>query len=439
MKVKTALFVLIVLALGVTGFYMKDTANNIVSAYFKPSTEDPIPTVRAAVKAYTLQVGADGELTGLEMKQVQAPRIPRGSLKIAWLEKEGTIVTAGAPIVRFDNSDALLNLQQNQNTVATYESRISKSREDGRSQEEVFRIDRNAAELDLNFSERQIREDEDIFSRWEIEESIMSAALAKYKKGNIERRSTLNRTLSDADLKILGIESQKAESEVKMAEQTLSSLEVPSPAAGVVLYKRIGWGRMVEVGTEVWPGMTLLEIADLNKFQGKLNVVESDIAGVDPGKKVRVDLNSFPGYQVTGTVKKVATAAQQLNRDDPRKYFVCDVVLDVPLDMMQRLKPGMKIRGEIQIASRPNSIVLPKSALIKKGSDFIVFVKKDEKYVERKVKIVDGDYAFYLVDGVKDGEEVCLQHPFEKQKLRLPDFSAPTPATQGRRFTVIFG
>ncbi len=438
MKVKIAVLILIVVALSLTGFYVKDRAVNIVSAYFKPAAEDPIPSVRAAVKAYTLQVGADGELTGLEMKQVQAPRIPRGSLKIAWLEKEGTIVAAGAPIVRFDNSDALLNLQQNQNTVATYESRISKSREDGRSQEEVFRIDRNAAELDLNYSERQIREDEEIFSRWEIEESIMSAALAKYKKGNIERRSSLNRTLSDADLNILGIESKKAGAEVKMAEQTLSSLEVPSPAAGVVLYKRIGWGRMVEVGTEVWPGMTLLEIADLNKFQGKLNVVESDIAGVEPGKKVRVDLDSFPGYQVMGTVTKVATAAQQFNRDDPRKYFVCDVVMDVPLDMMHRLKPGMKIRGEIEIANRPNSIVLPKSALIKKGSEFIVFVKKDEKYLERKVKIVDGDYAFYLVDGVKGGEEVCLQHPFEKQKLRLPDFSAPSPATQGRRFTVIF-
>lgn len=439
MKVKIAGLVLIVLGVSVTGFYTKNRALDIVSAYFKPSTDDPIPTVRAVAKAYTLQVGAEGELTGLEMKQVQVPRIPRGSLKIAWLEKEGTIVAAGAPIVRFDNSDALLNLQQNKNTMATYESRISKSQEDGRSQDEVFRIDRNAADLDLNYSERQIREDEDIFSRWEIEESIMSAALAKYKKGNIERRSTLNRTLSDADLKIRGIESKKAETEVKMAEETLSSLEVPSPAAGVVLYKRIGWGRMVEVGTEVWPGMTLLEIADLNKFQGKVNVVESDIAGVEQGKKVRVDLNAFPGYQVTGTVMKVATAAQQLNRDDPRKYFVCDVVLDVPIDMMHRLKPGMKIRGEIQIASREKSIVLPKSALIKKGSDFIVFVKKDDKYLERKVKILDGDYAFYLVDGVKGGEEICLQHPFEKQKLRLPDFSAPSPATQGRRFTVIFG
>ncbi|RPI22401.1 MAG: efflux RND transporter periplasmic adaptor subunit [Acidobacteria bacterium] len=439
MKLKIAVPTLVVLAVSLTGFYLKDTGWKTVSAYFSPSSEDPVPTVRAQARAYTLQVGADGELTGLEMKQVQVPRIPRGSLKIAWLEKEGTIVDAGAPIVRFDNSDALLNLQQNRNTVASYGSRINKSREDGLSQEEVYRIDRNAAELDLNYSERQIRQDEEIFSRWEIEESIMSAALAKYKKGNIERRSTLSRSLSDADLKILDIESKKAETEAKMAEETLSSLEVASPASGVVLYKRIGWGRLVEVGTEVWPGMTLMEIADLNKFQGKLNVIESDIAGVDPGKKVGVELSAFPGSRVTGTVTKVATAAQQFNRDDPRKYFVCDVVLDVPSDMMQRLKPGMKIKGEIEIGKRDKSIVLPKSAVIKKGSEFVVFVKKGDKYLERKVKILDGDYAFYLVEGVNGSEEVCLQHPFEKQKLRLPDFSAPTPATQGRRFTVVFG
>jgi multidrug efflux pump subunit AcrA (membrane-fusion protein) len=439
MKAKIAVVLLVVLVLAGAFFYLRSHAERILLAYFSPTAGDPIPSVKTREQAYTLIVAAEGELTGLEVRPVQVPRIPRGSLKVSWLEKEGAIVEEGQQLVRFDNSEAILNLQQNENTVATYDSRISKSQEDARSQEEVFRIDRTGAELELSFAERQIRQDEEIFSRWEIEESVMSAALAKYKKGNVETKSTLTRSLSDADLKILKIESGKAESEVRMSKQTLSSLEVVAPASGVILYRRIGWNRMVEEGIEVWPGMTLMEIADIGKFQGKLNVVESDIAGVEPGKKVRVTLAAFPNETVTGTVTKVATAAQQFAREDPRKYFTCDVLLEVSTEILERLKPGMRIRGDIEIGKREKAIVLPKSAVIKKGTEFIVFVKSNATYDERKVTILDGDYGFYLVDGLGHGEEVCLQHPFEKQKLRLPDFSAPTPATQGRRFAVVRG
>jgi HlyD family secretion protein len=438
MRAKTVVALLVLLVVAGSFFYLRGHAERIVAAYFNPANSDPIPFVTTREQPYTLLVATEGELTGLEVKPVLVPRVPRGSLRIAWLAKEGSIIEAGQPIVRFDNSEVILSLQQNENTVATYQSRISKSQEDARSQDEVYRIDYTGAELELGFAERQVRQDEEIFSRWEIEESVMSAALARYKKSNIETKSGLNRNLSDADLKILKIESGKAETEVRMSQQTLSSLEVVAPASGVVLYRRLGWNRMVEEGAEVWPGMTLMEIADIGKFQGKINVIENDIAGVEPGKKVQVTLLAFPTEVVTGTVTKVATAAQQLTNEDPRKYFTCDVLLDVSTEILERLKPGMKIRGDIEVGKRDNAIVLPRSALIKKGSESIVFVKTKDSYEERKVAILDGDYGFYLVDGLEHGEEVCLQHPFEKQKLRLPDFSAPTPATQGRRFTVVY-
>jgi RND family efflux transporter MFP subunit len=439
MKYRISILVLIVLTITVSAAYFKDKAERLVGSYFESTTEDPIPTVQVRAQDYTLTVAAQGEITGLEMQPVQVPRIPRGSLTIAWLEKEGAIVQKGQTLVRFDDSDASLYLQQYQNTADTYESRIEKSEEDARSQQRVYGIDYTGAELEFDFAQDQVRRDEEIFSRWEIEESIMSAALAEYRKSNVQRKASLSRDLSAADLKILEIESGKAESEVKLAEQTLSALEIKAPASGVMLYRRIGWGRTVTVGTEVWPGMTLMEIADLGQFEGKINVVENDIAGIQPGNTVRVTLGAFPDYRITGRVKKVATAAQQLVQADPRKYFVCEVVLDVPFELMDQLKPGMRMSGEIEVGKRDKVIVVPRSAVIKKGNESIVFVKDQDSYSERKVTIQDADYGFYLLEGLKGGEEVCLQNPFEKQKLRLPDFSAPAPAaTRGRRFSVAY-
>ena len=104
--------------------------------------------------------------------------------------------------------------------------------------------------------------------------------------------------------------------------------------------------------------------------------------------------------------------------------------------MMEQMKPGMKLRAEIEIARHKGALVLPKSAVIQKETEFIVFIKEDEHYVERKVEILGGDHAFYVVNGIEDGTVVGLGHPFEKLQLHLPDFNGPAATTQGRRFVI---
>ena len=66
----------------------------------------------------------------------------------------------------------------------------------------------------------------------------MSAALAEFKKGNLEKKVELQSGLSDSDLKILGIEKSKVEAEIELANERLSSLSVISPIEGVLIYER---------------------------------------------------------------------------------------------------------------------------------------------------------------------------------------------------------
>src|SRR2546425_2137061 len=326
--------------LAATGFHYRGQAVQWLSNYLRPQQEDPVPTMRLIKQNYSVLVAAEGELSGFQTTPVLTPPVRTGSLKIAWMADEGSIVHPGDVVVRFDNTDALLSAEQNNNTLTSYGHRISKAEEDSRSQTQVLGIERHQADLELNFAENQVRPDETIFSRWQIQEAIMSAALARYKTGNVENKRQLNQSLSQADLRILNIDSQKAQAEMKLAQQTLSSLECKAPGEGVVLYRRFGFFQL-QVGSDAWPGQPVLDIANLRQFKGKLQVVESDVAGVEKGKKVEVTLNAIPGRVFAGTIQQVATAAQQLARRDPRKYFGCEVVLDVPLELMQRSKTGM--------------------------------------------------------------------------------------------------
>jgi hypothetical protein len=436
MKYKIILL-LSMFTLAATGFHYRGEAVHWLSNYLRPQQEDPVPTMRLRKQNYSVVVAAEGELSGFQTTPVLTPPVRTGSLKIAWMADEGSIVHPADVVVRFDNTDALLSTEQNNNTLTSYGHRITKAEEDSRSQTQVLGIERHQADLELNFAENQVRPDETIFSRWQIQEAIMSAALARYKTGNVENKRQLNQNLSQADLRILNIDSQKAQAEMKLAQQTLSSLECKAPGEGVVLYRRFGFFQL-QAGSDAWPGQPVLDIANLRQFKGKLQVVESDVAGVEKGKKVEVTLNAIPGRVFAGTIQQVATAAQQLARRDPRKYFGCEVVLDVPLELMQQLKPGMRLTGKILAGQRTSALVVPKSAVFKKESEFVVFVKHADKYNEQKVKILDTDHGFHVIDGAREGDEVCLRHPYEKQKLHLPDFSAPSAATQNRRFVVFF-
>ena len=434
MRMRLLLTVLLV-ASGVVVYANRERLMREIESYLVGNLEEPIPTMVLSPTDYTVRVRARGQLTGLRTTPVRPPAI-RGSLKVAWVAEEGILVSAGALLLRFDNTDAILTLQENQNTVLTYDSRIKKSRLDQDGEILALLRDREAADLEVFFAQNQVRKDDEIFTQWEIQESLMSAALAQYKQLSISQKSEIRSELSEADRSILLIEQGSAQSEVEKAQRRLSSLELRAPTAGVLLYRRRGFATL-EIGTEVWSGQDVLEIADMDRFQSEIWIVEADISGVEVGKPVAVTLDAFPSQIFPGQVEWVSRIAEQRSRRDPRRYLTCTVSLQVPPEVMSRLKPGMRLDGEIQVEHREQAFVLPKSAVFKEENQFMVFLKEGEEFKENPIRIVDSDHGFYVIEGVEAGHEVSLRNPFRRQDLHLPDFSGPTTANQNRRFIIM--
>ncbi|MFZ0428434.1 MAG: efflux RND transporter periplasmic adaptor subunit [Acidobacteriota bacterium] len=433
---KAGLVLLTLIVLGFGTYLMWGSVSERVRDWLTPANQEPVPTMTAEQQTYRLIVPADGELLGLSTTPVMTPRVRTGSLKISWLADEGRVVNAGQEIVQFDPTDAQLSLQQSQNMVESYDYRITQTDEGGRGNITALQKDQEAADLELEFARDQIRKDEDIFSRWDIEESVMSAALAEYRKDTVKSKVGLQKTVGEADLKILDISQEKAKVEMNMAKETLDALTLTAPEQGVLIYERRGLDPL-EVGSEVWPGQPVLQIASLDKFRARVQIPEKDVAAVRRGQEVNVTLEAFPAETFTGKVSRLSRIAKQVDRNDPRKYFECDVLLDVPLDEMEKLKPGMSAHAQIQVGEFDDAFVLPRSSLIKKDTGWVVFLaEKDGQYVEQSVEILGSDHGFYLVRGLDEGMTVCLRHPFESQKLALPDFNAAAAPPSQERFVI---
>ena len=429
-KVYLALSLLVVAA--GFAFHFRDMGRQWLATLMDPRENEPVPLMRVTPQDYRVVVRADGELTGLQITPVHAPMVRTGSLKVAWLADEGQIVGKGDTVVLFDQTDAMLALERSHNTLDTQDHLIEKQQMEAWSRAETLKRDLKSTELELDYTRDQIRKDEQIFSRWEIQESIMSAALARYRKGHLNHKGEVEQGLSDADMRLLQVDRKMAETEMTLAKETLSSLEAKAATSGVVLYMR-SW-TVLEVGSEVWPSQPLMEIADMDRFRGRLFVPENQIRGVQAGRKVQVRLDAFPGESFSGEIDKVDKIARQRHSRDPRKFFLCEARLDVSPDFLEKLNPGMRFSAEIELGERSNAVVIPRSAVIKKDSEFVVFVREGGEYLEKEIEIVDSDFGFHVVQGVAAGTRICLRHPLEDQSLHLPDFSSPTASTQRRRF-----
>lgn len=435
---KTVIWSLVVLSVGTGAAIYGRTLGQRLVGQLWPAEEEPLPMLTLTPCDYTVEVKAEGELTGLETQIVSAPQVRwHGSLKVSQVAQEGSVVKAGDMVLKFDRSEAATKLEQNENTVQSYVHRINKSTMDYDSSGRILDMDRKSAQLGMEYARTQVRKDEDIFSRWEIQESLLNAALAGFRKDVLEQKGKAGGVLAKADQAILNIEQGQAKAEVNRAQETLNALEVKAPIMGVVMPTR---GRMQtpQVGSEAWPGMPLMDIARMDRFQGRLYIPEADIAGVEAGKSVKAELDSLPGIILSGSVRKVARVAEARNEEDPLKYFTCEVTWNINPELITKLKPGMRFRASVETGLRHGALVVPKCAVIKKDNKFRVFVKGGPKgFTERLVTILEADHGFCSLQGVKAGEVVALRHPFEKQELKLPDFNAPM-ANEGTQMRMRF-
>jgi len=359
----------------------------------------------------------------METVPVPTPRTPAGSLKVAWLIPEGSLVEKGDIVVGFDKTDAQLAIEVQENALSANQERLKVTSNDQESNEKVLDIDRTDAEIEYEFAMTVLPEEETIFSKWEIIEAQINADYAKDRIDFLTHKGRVQRRVARADSQILAIEKNKAQTEMNMARQTLGALELSTPASGLVLY-RLDHRREPQVGDESMPGRVLVEIIDLASFQGRIYVLERDAGSLSRGKQVNIHLDAIPEKVFPGTITSVSAVAQPLERNSPLKYFTCDVSIKNVGDYIRRIKPGMTVKAEVILEQYDSCFVVPVSAVNLKDSDATVYIKQGETFEPRAVQMGIGTHGQYtLLDGVDAGEVIALRNPYESRRAYLPDFS----------------
>ncbi len=429
---RIAALILLVVA-GILIFQYRSSLSSRLTKVFASSDEDAIPVTKLTRQPFSLTVPSTGEIVGLETTAVPTPSTSTGTLTIAWLIPEGSFVQAGQPVIRFDSTDAKLNLEKQQNTLTSNEENTKIKTQQQKTDDKTLTLDRTEAEEDYNYAITVMPQDESIFSKWDI---ITAQADARYSKERIEflkNKAKTQQRIARADQQILAIERNKAQTQVSLLRETLNSLELNAPVGGLVLYRR-DRREDPQVGDQSFPGQVVIEIINLDVLQARIYVLERDGGNLSKGQPVIINLDAIPEKEYHGTITSVSSVASALERNSVLRYFTCDVAISDAGRDLKRIRPGMNLEGDVVLQEYASCFVVPSGAVTQreKEKDSVVYVKKGDRFDPKPVKTgLSSHGEAIILDGVEEGELIALQNPYETRKLYLPDFSKGAASQQG--------
>jgi RND family efflux transporter MFP subunit len=302
----------------------------------------------------------------------------------------GSPVRKGEPIARIDPTDFELRVRQSEAALQQALVRLGlppDSKQTEVDPEALAVVKQAKAELGgakARSDRAMMLDDKGLIAKSDLD-ATMSAyrvAEAKYEDAKDEAR---NRQ---------GVLAQRR-SETELARQQLADTILYAPIDGVVRLRTGNVGQYVAVGAPV------LTIVQMNPLRLRAAVPERHARSVRVGQSVRVMVEGIPG-QYQGRVERMSPAVDETNRT-----LMIEAAVSNPNNV---LRPGGFARSEIVLSTGKKTMIVPTSTLATFAGIDRVFIVKDGKAAEKRVKlgrrIEDG---VEVLEGIAVGDRVVIQ------------------------------
>ena len=210
-------------------------------------------------------------------------------------------------------------------------------------------------------------------------------------------------TLTDAQKRILEksqFDLDKAVLNVELQDIALKNATLVSPIDGEVT--DIG-NLIAGENTNAMTNPANITIVDFGSLIFQARVEEVDLAHIKPGQKVIVTLDAYPDEKFEGEVLRVNRVAQ--------KNVVGGTIIPVDIKLGTNEKFIVGLNGDVEfiIEEKESVLIVPKEYVKTKNSDSIVYILKDGKPEERKVKTgLTTLSQVEITEGLEKDEEIVL-------------------------------
>jgi HlyD family secretion protein len=355
-----------------------------------------------------------GELKAARSVSVYAPIVPQ--LRIAWLAPSGTVIQKGDPMIRFDSSAAQQQLQQKESILNQIQAMLDQT-----VAQSSITLDQDNSDLsDIQFAVERAKLEvskQEIVSQIQAEESRIALGIAEQRLKAQQATVALHRASETARIASLTRQRDNAQNDVAITKTRISQMEIKAPITGFLVFAtNYTQGPMdakpFKVGDNVFAGMSLAEIPDLNTLELEGKIEETDRGAIAVGQQATVRIDSLPELAVPAKVGSISPLAEQSNEWPRTRSFKAWSPLSRP---DPRLQPGMNGGMDIVINRIPNAISIPAKALFTRAGKPVVYLEQNDIYTPAEVKVLARNPDAIAISGIPAGSMVAMVD-VEKQK-----------------------
>ena len=352
--------VLVLIAAGVIGWYVRKGIQSRVAAESKLETEsheNAILTV-SLVRPKPGQQNQELILPGNTQPLIEAPIYARtnGYLK-SWTADIGTRVKAGQVLAEIETPEVDHQLQQ-------------------------ARADLDTAKANLALAE------------------VTAQRMVNLQKQGAVAKQDTDNVVGDRNAKRSIVDSQAAN--VKRLEDLQTFEKVTAPFDGVITARNTDVGYLID---SVNSGKELFHLAATNKLRIFINVPEENEQSARNGASATLTLNEFPGRVFKGTIVRNANSIDPVSRT-----LLVEVDVDNPTG---ELLPGAYVSVHIRLeGSSVSSVIVPVNTLLFRSEGLRAAVYRDGKAILVPIQVGrDFGDTLEVVSGLSPNVELILNPP----------------------------
>ncbi len=346
-------------------------------------------TATVATRDFVKSVRLSGTVEAVESTTIAGPRLSgpnSNSLVITRLIRPGTKVLPGDLLVEFDRQVQLQNALDRRAELDDLEQQIRRKEAEERAARARDDSEILLAESSLSRATLEMVKNE-MLPRIEAEKNTQAVEQARATLTQLETTYDLKRRAALADLRILQIRREKADSAMRQAETNAQRMEVRAPIAGLsvirTMWKSSGMSEIQE-GEEVRAGVPVVDIVNPSIMRVRARVNQADINELRVGQPVRVGLDAYPDLFFGGRIAQISPLAVTSSLSPKVRNFI--VLVDVQ-GSHPNLMPDLTASLDVELARIRDARVIPRDAIRYDGATAMVRLRAGSGYEDRAVTI----------------------------------------------------
>ncbi|HEX8887873.1 MAG TPA: efflux RND transporter periplasmic adaptor subunit [Pyrinomonadaceae bacterium] len=373
------------------------------------STNTTTTTQSAAVdvttaKGVTRDLPRFFEATGSFAPDEQTDVAPAVGGKVIALGVDlGSYVEKGAMLVRLDDRDARIRLEQATAQVAQNEAAVRQAEEKiGLRSGQAFRAEDVAevrsARLALEFADKQLHRFERLVETGDVSRSAYDQQ--KTQRDQLQQQYEV--TLTQARQNYAAIETARAavasaKTQIESSRKAIADAVVTAPFSGYVS------DRPADLGEYVTTSSKIATIVRTNPLLVRIDVPEQEITAIREGQSVSVAVSAYPDRSFSGYVHHVAPGVTPNSRT---------MTVEARVENSEGLlKPGQFATVRILMPQTSPAMLVPARAVRNEAGTNFVFVIKDGRAEKRIVQLgqTEGDQV-EIKTGLSTDEQVATSN-----------------------------